>query len=168
MPTQLSILTAVLDGHRDELRALITAIPTGDDSPFASIPFTHNGRWTVVSTEPSPTARFRAGGLASPMLMCSGTIDDTPEHWVSALLGVLGEQADTIWSHCAGWSTATDKVEFLLAHRVMPMLEFATWEAPVDRVRTALDNHRQASMMAVRMQGADDAEIVAAFREVIG
>ena len=168
MTTQLSILTAVLDGHHDELRSRIAALPVGDASPFASMPFTHNARFTVVTTEPSPTARFRAGGLPAPMLMCSGTIDNSPQEWLAALSGVLGTSADEIWRHCAGWSAAADKVGYLMAHRVTSMLEFVTWEAPVGRVRDALVTHRRATSLAIRTQRASDEEIVGAFREVTG
>jgi hypothetical protein len=102
------------------------------------------------------------------MLMCSGTIDNAPEEWLRSLLDVLGPRADAIWSHCAGWSAATDKVVYLMAHRVMPMLEFVTWDAPVARVRQALVNRRRAARLAIRAQRASDAETAAAYREVMG
>jgi hypothetical protein len=167
-PTQLTILTAVLDGHADELRRVITAVPVGDDSPFASLPGTHNGRWTMVSMNDSPRPRFRAGGLPAPMLTCSGTIDIDPGEWLRALLAALGERADAIWSHCAGWADAPDKVAYLLAHRVASMLEFATWDAPVGTVRRALAQRRAAEQLAVRSQRASDDELVALYRELIG
>lgn len=167
MSTQLSILTAILDGHDEALGAYLRAMPAGDESPFASVPCTHNGRWTVVRTDPAPSARFRAGGLPAPVLMTSGTIDNSPQEWLASLLAVLGPRADDVWSHCAGWSSATDKVAFLLAHRVTSMLEFVTWEAPATRVRLALANRRRATSLAVRTQGSTDAEIVSSYREVM-
>jgi hypothetical protein len=167
-PTQLTVLTAVLDGHVEELCAAITAVPLGDDSPFASLPGTHNGRWTVVTMDDTPRPRFRAGGLPAPMLTCSGTIDIEPGDWLRALLAALGERADAIWSHCAGWAEAPDKVAYLLAHRVQSMLEFATWDAPVDTVRQALLRRRAAEQLAVRSQRASDDELVAMYRELIG
>jgi hypothetical protein len=167
MTTQLTILTAVLDGHVNDLRAAIGAIPVGDASPFASVPGTHNGRWTVVSMD-GPRPRFRAGGLPAPMLTCSGTIDGEPGEWVRSLLAVLGERAESIWSHCAGWSSATDKVAYLLDHRVHSLLQFATWDAPVETVRRALADRRAAERLAVRAQRATDAELVVMYREVMG
>jgi hypothetical protein len=168
MTSQVTILTAVLDGHVDGLRAAIGALPVGDASPFASVPFTHNGRWTVVSMDASPRPRFRAGGLPAPMLTCSGTIDCAPADWLRSLLEVLGDRADSIWSHCAGWSSAGDKVQYLLDHRVPSMLEFVTWEAPVATVRRALADRRTAEHLAIRAQGATDAELVAMYREMTG
>ena len=37
MATQLSILTAVLDGQADALRNLLAALPLRDGSPFAAV-----------------------------------------------------------------------------------------------------------------------------------
>lgn len=167
MPTQLSILTTVLDGHRDALLGVLQAIPV-DGGPFAQVPGTHNGRFALISTEPSPTARLRAGGLDGPMLMCSATIDSEPAAWLRQFLDVLGTSAEDIWSHCAGWASVVDRVAFLLDHRVHSALEFATWDAPVDRVQRALDVHRRLSALAVRMQGADPATLLAAYREEMG
>ncbi len=167
MTTQLTILTAVLDGHLDDLHAAIAAIPAGDESPFASVPGTHNGRWTVVSMD-GARPRFRAGGLPTPMLTCSGTIDGEPADWLRRLLDVLGARADSIWSHCAGWSAAADKVAHLLDHQVHSMLQFATWDAPADTVRRALADRRTAERLAVRAQRATDAELVAMYREAMG
>jgi hypothetical protein len=168
MTTQVTVLTAVLDGRADALRAAIEALPVGDASPFASVPSTHNGRWTVVSMDADPRPRFRAGGLPAPMLTCSGTIDCAPDDWLRSLLVVLGDRADSIWSHCAGWSAAGDKVVYLLDHQVPSMLQFVTWEAPVATVRQALADRRTAERLAIGAQRATDAEIVAMYREMTG
>ena len=168
MTTQVTILTAVLDGHVAELRAAIAAIPLGDDSPFASVTGTHNGRWTLVDMGAVTRPRFRAGGLPAPMLTCSGTVDGVPDEWLRSLLAVLGQRADSIWSHCAGWSAAGDKVAYLLDHRVPSMLEFVTSEGSVATVRRALADRRAAEKLAVRAQGASDIEIVALYRELMG
>jgi hypothetical protein len=164
MVTQLSILTAVLEGHAEELRSFIASIPPDDASPFASVPGTHNGRWVVVSTDASPTAPLRAGGLPAPMLMCSAVIDSPVSRWVDQLLAVLGPRADAIWSHCAGWPAATSQAEYLLAHRVMPWLTFATWDAPVGTVIDALAAHRRVEQFALRTQGHDAERLFAAYQ----
>lgn len=165
MTTQLSLLTAVLPGREDPLRAYLSALPTDDRSPFASVAGTHNGRWVVMNTDPEPAARYRAGGLPAPMLMCSAVIDESPDAWLADLLTVLGERADEIWSHCAGWGRATDKAAFLMSHRVPATLAFRTWEAPAARIRTALANHRRVAALAVRAQHLGAADLLRAYRE---
>ena len=167
MPTQLSILLPVLDGHAAALREVLGAIPV-DGGPFAEVPGTHNGRFALVDTSPSPAARRRAGGLDGPMLMCSATIDVEPGPWLRTFLGALGPVADDVWSHCPGWALTVDRVAFLLDHRVQPALEFATWDAPVDRIQHALDVHRRLSALAVRMHGAAPADLLAAYRDEMG
>ena len=167
MPTQLSILLPVLDGHAPALSEALRAVPI-DGGPFSKVPGTHNGRFALVDTSPSPAARRRAGGLQAPMLMCSATIDVEPAAWLRMFLDVLGPTADDVWSHCPGWSLTVDRVAFLLDHRVLPALEFATWDAPVDRIQRALDVHRRLSALAVRMQGADAATLLAAYRAEMG
>ena len=57
MVTQLGLLTAVLDGHEAPLRAALAALPARDESPFAKVRGTHNGRWVVVNTDESPSAQ---------------------------------------------------------------------------------------------------------------
>jgi hypothetical protein len=167
MPTQLSILLPLLDGHAPALLDVLRAIPV-DGGPFSKVPGTHNGRFALIDTSPSPTARMRAGGLKGPMLMCSATIDVEPAAWLRSFLDALGPLAEAVWSHCPDWSLTVDRVAFLLEHRVHPALEFATWDAPVDRIQRALDVHRRLSALAVRMQAADPAELLAAYRAEMG
>lgn len=165
--TQLSMLTAVLDGHVEELRSALAALPLGEGSPFARVAGTHNGRWVVVETVPSTAAPTRVGGLPAPMLMCSAVIDRPVGEWVADLLEVLGDGADRIWAHCAGWPAPAERVAFLLRQVVRPALPFATWDEPVDRVRAALDLHAEVVALAVRSSSMTAAELQAAIGAVL-
>lgn len=162
--TQLSILTAVLDGHADALRQVIAAIPIDDHSPFASMAGTHNGRWAVVSTEASPMHALRAGGLPRPMMMCSAVIDLPVQKWVDDFLAILGHTADEIWSHCPGWPSGGSRAAYLLAHRVTPRLAFATWDAPVEAITAALATRTRVEHFAIRTQGFTADDLLAAYR----
>lgn len=166
MVTQLGMLTAVIDGHEEPLRAVIAAIPTHSESPFASVRGTHNGRWVVVNTAASPSAPLRAGGLDAPVLMCSAVIDRDPSEWLHDLLRVLGPLADDIWSHCPDWPDRVDEqVGYLLDRRTRASLDFATWDASVGTIRNALVSRRRIVDFAVRTQGAAGDELLAAYRE---
>ena len=59
--TQLSILTAVLDGQAVAVREVVSSLPVRDGSPFASVAGTHNGRFVVVSPARS---RLRSSSCA--------------------------------------------------------------------------------------------------------
>ena len=165
MVTQLSILTAVKDGRADELRSLIESLPADDRSPFASVPGTHNGRWTVVRTDPLPEPNLRSGGLPRPMLMCSAVIDPKPKQWVRSLIEVLGPAADSIWDHCAGWPGRSGGVDWLLRHRVRPWLSFTTWDAPVAEMLEARRTRELVERLAIQTQGSDAASLVSAYRQ---
>ena len=165
MVAQLSMLSAIRDGHEDRLRAAIARIPRGDASPFASVAGTHNGRWVVVNTAATESATLRAGGLDAPLLMCSAVIDREPAEWVGDLLTVLGPLADDIWSHCPGWPTDhVDRVEHLLALATPSSLDFATWDEPVERIRTALCLRSRIAAFAVRTQRFAPDALLEAFR----
>ncbi len=156
MITQLSILTAVLDGHADLLRSTIESIPRRDGSPFAAVPGTHNGRLVVVT--PKPIA-------PDTMLMCSATVDTPVKLWLDAFVRALGPTADAIWSHCAGWPrNEISRTTWLLAHRVPSALSFATWDAPAATVIEALTTHERVRDLAVEGQGLDSQALLAAYR----
>ncbi len=166
MTTQLGMLTAILDGHEEPLRAVLAGIAPHSESPFASVRGTHNGRWVVVNTDAAPSAPLRAGGLDAPLLMCSAVIDRDPTEWLHDLVRVLGPLAGDIWSHCPDWPDDADRqVAYLLAHRTHSSLDFATWDAPVDTIREALDIRRRVAALAVRTQGLDRDALLTAYRE---
>jgi hypothetical protein len=166
MVTQLGMLTAVIDGHEQPLRAALAELPVRDGSPFAQVRGTHNGRWVVVNTDTSPSAPLRAGGLDTPLLMCAAVIDRDPTEWLHDLLRVLGTTADNIWSHCPDWPRHVDaQVEYLLAHRTRASLDFATWDVPVDTIRDALELRERVADFAVRTQRLTGDELLDAYRE---
>jgi len=169
--TQLSTLTAVLDGHEEALRAVLASLPVRDGSPFASVAGTHNGRWVVVNTDANPSAPMRVGGLTGPMLMCSAVIDRDPRDWLADLLAVLGPTADAIWSHCPGWpgdGPLAAQVEHLLDHRVCSDLDFATYDVPVEEIRSALALRDRIAAFAVRTQRLNADDLLSAYRRELG
>jgi hypothetical protein len=159
MATQLSVLTAVLDGQADSLRSLVAGLPLRDGSPFAAVSGTHNGRFVVVS--PKPLA-------PRTMLMCSATIDTPVRQWVEDLLSVLGSTADAIWSHCVGWPGLDAAADYLCAHRVVPSLSFATWDAPVSTIVEALALQTRLEQLAVRTQALTNQQRLDAYRVEFG
>lgn len=160
---QLTIVTAIKAGCVEDVRACLAALPDGDRSPFASIPDTHNARWAVVDTAASPEATLRAGGLRSPMLVCSAVIGSAPRVWLDALLAELGATADQIWGHSPGWPSA-DRVGYLLAHRLEPRLAFATSDVPVHEIVEALAHRRRLVDFALKTQGCTAPELLRRYR----
>jgi hypothetical protein len=159
MATQLSILTAVLDGQADSLRNLVAALPLRDGSPFAAVAGTHNGRFVVVS--PKPLA-------PRTMLMCSATFDTPIRQWVEGLLDSLGPNAQAIWSHCVGWPGLDAAADYLCAHHVVPSLSFATWDASVSAIVDALALRTRLERFAVRTQRLSNEQRLDAYRVEFG
>lgn len=169
---QFSSLCALLPGRESSIRSVLATIPVGDRSPFAHVPGTHNGRWTVVRTDPDPSAPRRAGGLPAPMLMCSAVIDDPPDQWLPRLLDVLDDgavTADDIWSNCPAWpSDRRAQIDYLLARTVRSALDFATVDRRADEMLDALRVRARLSSFAARHATAGDEELLAAYREEFG
>ena len=158
MVTQLSILTAVLEGHADALRSTIEAIPSRDGSPFASVAGTHNGRWVVVT--PRPIA-------PDTMLMCSATIDRPVDEWLVDFVRVLGPTADAIWSHCAGWperGRPPDRLAFGPPRARCAVVRDLGRARRRDR-RRARELVARVERLVLRAQGLDAPELLAAYRE---
>lgn len=166
---QFSALCALLPGREAAAREALARIPVRDRSPFALVPGTHNGRWTVVRTDPDPAAPRRAGGLPTPMLMCSAVIDPPPDEWLPGLLRALDEgpvTADDIWSNCPAWpGDRRAQLDYLLSRSVRSVLGFATVDHGVDEIRDALAVHERLSSFAARHATATDEELLAAYRE---
>jgi hypothetical protein len=159
MTTQLSVLTAVIDGRAPALHEVVASLPLRDGSPFASVTGTHNGRFVVVSPK----------SLAPrTMLMCSATIDIPVRQWVDSFLAVLGPTADAIWSHCVGWPGLQEAADYLCTHQVVPMLSFATWDAPVSTIVGALALRTRLERFAVRTQGLSNAQRLGVYRAEFG
>ncbi len=166
MVVQLGILTAVCEGREAPLRVALAALPTRSESPFAKVRGTHNGRWVVVNTEASPSAPLRAGGLETPVLLCAAVIDRDPSEWLHDLLRVLGDSAEDIWSNCPDWPAETSaRVEYLLARHTRASLDFASWDAPTDRILRALELRERVAEFATRTQGASRDDLLVAYRE---
>lgn len=156
----LSILLAVVrpEGLVDELHAL----PTGDRSPFADLPGTHNGRFTVVDH------RQRGDGFC-PLLAVSATVDGEPGPWIDAWLTRLGpDRAEAILGRCAGWPGHDGAAAWLTDHLVAPTLPFATWEAPVDTIVHALALTDAVRAFALETKLLTPAERKARFLECFG
>lgn len=148
--TILSILLPI--ARPDGLIEVLHALPTGDDSPFAGLPGTHNGRLTVLPHRQAPDG-------FCPLLALSATVDGEVEPWLRDLLQRLGPAvADEVFGRCAGWPGTAEAVTWLLAHAVPPTLPFATWEAPVTTIVRALDRTDAVRAFALETQTMSAAE----------
>ena len=155
MANHVGIHTPVFDGCGPEVIRVIAELPAGAASPFAALPAVHYGRFVVAS-----------GVGGGTVLVCSAVTDAAQEEYIVALLSRMGDLPDRLWSNCAGWPGLADlprASDYLRAHVVAPTLPFATWDAPLDRVRTGLAVRRRLVEFAPKVQGHDAAALQRAF-----
>ena len=146
MSTQTLIaLTPVVDGRLEALRAAVRELPRDDESPFARVFGTHVARFVVIDAlddrdlAPDP-------GSGSYLLFSTDHEGDVAVH-VERLRNGLGQHADDVWGHCAGYPgvrRAEPFRDWVLAHRVPAGFSVQPYRhASVDDVRTALGLRRR-------------------------
>jgi len=156
----LTVLAPVLAGHLDILRADLAALPAGDGSPFARVPGTHLARLTVVPGLDDRDLRpvSRAGAFLLFATDCDG---DGADH-VERLRGGLGEVADTVWGHCAGYpgrARARVFARWMLEHRVPVGFSVAPYRpASVGAILAAEEVQRRLVRFAARAPGLAPSE----------
>lgn len=160
---QRTLLSILLPVTRPEgLVEAMHALPAGAASPFAGLPGTHNGRFTVL-----PHRQAAAGYC--PMLALSATIDGDVSVWLSCLLDRLGPAVtEDVLGRCAGWPGRAQAVPWLQAHAVGPTLPFSTWEAPLTTTLRALARTDAIREFAVETQTMPATERHARFVERFG
>jgi hypothetical protein len=160
----LTVLTPVLDGHQEPLAEYLDALGDGDGSPLARVPGTHIARWVII-----PDVKYQGAGqrrrdhLNAPRLLFSSNFDGDPGAYLERLRSGMGEEADAIWGHCAGYPGSGDAVGFVAymrAHQLEAALFFAAYgDQTVADVRHNVAQRRQLIDFAIGAQGLDAAEL---------
>jgi hypothetical protein len=164
----LTVLTPILEDHVSALAARLSALGPADASPLARVPGTHFARWVIVDDVVYEGGRQRRDALKAPRLLFTTNFDGPLAAHLEALRGGLGEDADAIWGHCAGYPGRADAAAFaawLRAHQVDSALFFAAYgDQAVGEVRANLALRRRLIEFAMAAQGLPDAELQTRFR----
>lgn len=165
----LTVLTPVLRERVNALVGHLDALPRGDRSPLARIPGTHLARWVVIDDvvyEGRPQPR---DALAAPRLLFTSNFDGPLEPYLKALRSGLGEHADAIWGHCAGYPGRGEPSawsEWLRAHQVGSALFFAAYgDQTVGQVLSNLERRSRLMRFALESQGLAPDELQRRFTE---
>lgn len=165
VPPGLCALTPILEGRLEELRACLAALPTGSRSPLARVEGLHFGRFTVV--DGLIGRRGERHPDAPALLMFATEFDGALDAHLDAVWDAMGEDADRVWSHCAGYPGA-DRAAFaryLRDHRVRPGYSVVSYpEATLGDVRRVLALRDRLAAFALAHRDADDASLAAAWR----
>lgn len=169
----LTVLTPIIDGHETHLAQHLNALPSGDQSPLASVPGTHFARWVVIDDViyEGPDQGDR-DHLRHPRLLFTSNLDGDLDPYLEALRTGLGESADTIWGHCLGYPGRADAGAFhryIRDHQIDSSLFFAAYgDRTVSDVKRSLAVRTKLIEFALRAQGLGAVELKSAFLEEFG
>jgi hypothetical protein len=168
----LTVLTPVLDGRVSALAAFLDGLGPEGASPLARVPGTHFARWVIVDDVVYEGGRQRRDALKAARLLFTSNFDGPLDAYLEALRAGLGEDADAIWGHCAGYPGRADADAFaawMRAHQVESALFFAAYgDQTVAEVRRNLDRRTRLIEFAMAAQGLPAAELQARFQTEFG
>jgi hypothetical protein len=165
----LSVLTPILDGHADELRAHLESLEEGAASPLARVPGTHIARWVVIDDVIYQGAGQRKRDTLTPRLLFSSNFDGEMGAYLEGLRTGMAGDADAIWSHCRGYPGHADGPAFaawMHAHVLEAALFFAAYGGmTVDQVNSNVERRRRLLDLVLDGQGLPPADLKARFME---
>jgi hypothetical protein len=133
------------------------------------VPRTHFARLVVVDHLGD---RNDPGIVVDPARLLLGVhCDGDPDAYLGALCVQLGATTDLVFGECEAYPGATHPAAFaawVRSYEVPPTLPFATVEASVDRIRSAVVARDRLSAFAVTTQGLEPKALRYAWREEFG
>ena len=166
----LTVLTPILDGHAEALRAHLDALPEGPASPLARVPGTHLARWVVIDqVKYQGHGQRHRDALSSARLLFTSNFDGPLDPYLDKLRTSLGEDADAVWGHCVGYPGHRDAAGFarwLKAHQLEAALFFAAYgDHTLEQVHANLDKRARLIAFALEAQGLEPEQLKARFLE---
>ncbi len=163
----LTVFTPILRDRESSLVRLLDALESGAKSPLAQVPGTHFARWVVIGDVVYEGAPQRRDHLDLGRLLFTSNFDGDLSRYLEALRVGLGEHADAVWGHCAGYPGSADAnafADYMRAHQLDSSLFFAAYgEHTVEHVTGSLQARRRLIDFALTAQRMEPAELQRAF-----
>jgi hypothetical protein len=164
----LTVVTPILADHVSALAAHLDALGPEAASPLARVPGTHFARWVILDDVVYEGGRQRRDALKAARLLFTTNFDGPLDGYLEALRTELGEDADAVWSHCAGYPGRADAPAFAAYfrnHQVESALFFAAYgDQTVAQVQANLARRTWLIEFAMAAQGLEPAELQARFQ----
>lgn len=164
----LTVLTPVLEHRLTALAAHLDTFGPEDASPLARVAGTHFARWVILEDVVYEGGRQRRDNLKAPRLLFTSNFDGPLDAYLEALRTELGDDADAVWGHCAGYPGRADAAAFAAyfrAHQVQSALFFGAYgDQTVSEVQSNLDRRTRLIEFAMAAQGLEPAELQARFQ----
>jgi hypothetical protein len=155
----LTVFTAILPGHVDELRAHLEALPLGEQSPLARLDQLHVSRIQIFDELVHQAPSQKRETLKSSHLVFTSTFDGDLDPYLDAICERIGAEADAWWGHCVGYPGTADRAAFrryIRAHKVdTSLFASANQNAGVPLVRESLAVRERVVAFAADAQGLD-------------
>lgn len=163
----LTVMTAIMPGRTEEVRAYIEGLPRGEDAPIARLGIVHTSRLQIFDTlvyQGEPQLRDR---LKNDYLVFTAAFDgDDLDPFLDAIADRVPE-ADRWWAHCVGFPGTADRVAFKrwIRHNKINTGLFAVAypNESVQAIVSALALRERIVEFAFQAQGLPAAELQASF-----
>ena len=126
----LTVLTPILDDEVSALAAHLDTFGPEDASPLARVAGTHFARWVIIEDVVYQGGRQRRDALKASRLLFTSNFDGPLDAYLEGMRNDLGDDADAVWGHCAGYPGRADPAAFAAyfrAHQVESALFFGAY-----------------------------------------
>jgi hypothetical protein len=164
----LTVFTAIIPGHEEELREEIESLPRGDASPLARLEQLHTSRLQIIDHLIYQGAPQQRDELKSNYLLFTAAFDGTLDSFLDALVEKVGPDADRWWRHCVAYPALADRAAFgrwIRRNQVHTTLfAVASQNQSVATVRESLALRERVLEFAIAAQGLSPEELQERFR----
>jgi hypothetical protein len=167
-----TVLTPIIPGQDDDLRAMLAKLGVGEDSPLAKASRTHFARWVVIPQLVFQGRPQKPDPLRSQYLLFTACCDAPRETYLDHIRETMPQEADAIWGHCVAYPGAADAAKFraYFEHNSIDSQFFvaAYPTITVQGVQAALALRDRLIAFATESQGLDAAAFATAYRQRLG
>lgn len=164
----LTMFTAIIPGHEEEVRAVIESVPLGKDSPLARLGTVHTSRLQIFDHLVYQGPPAQRDELKGNYLVFTAAFDGTLDPFLDALIARLGPEADSWWRHCVGYPGLADRAAFgrWVRHNQLhtSLFAVASKNESVANVVESLALREKVLAFAISVQGLPASEVQERFR----
>jgi hypothetical protein len=165
----LTVFTAILPGHEDEVRRIIESVPRGTASPLARLTQLHTSRLQIFDQLVYQGAPQQRETLKNAYLVFTAVFDgEDPGPFLDAVIDLLPTEADNWWRHCVAYPGFSDRAAFKrwIKHNQITtsMFAVASPNRTAPEVLRSLALRERLLEFAVEAQGLGAAELQRRFR----
>lgn len=165
----LTVFTAILPGHQEEVRAIIESVPRGSESPLARLTQLHTSRLQIFDKLVYQGAPQKPDELKNSYLVFTAAFDGDVDVFLDAIATLLPAEADSWWRHCVAYPGLGDRAAFRrwIRHNQLDTSLFgvASHNVSVEHVRESLRLRERVLSFAIEAQGLDADAVHKRFKE---